>query len=80
MSREAEAAEASAWTAAERAYEAGDFARVRELCAQLARGEDRELAAKASALRDKIAVDPLTVGLLVFCLLAFGVIVHAYVF
>ena len=64
---------------AERAYQAGDFRRMRELCAKLSAGSDRELASRAQALMARVAVDPLALVMLMASLLLLGVILHAYV-
>ena len=65
---------------AERAYEAGNFARVRELCAQLTgTPAGAELTARAAALRARVSVDPLALWVLAASFVLFGVIVHVYV-
>lgn len=64
---------------AERAYDAGDFAKVRALSLPLLSSSDAELAAGAARLRAKIAVDPLALVVLAMSLVLCGVLVHAYV-
>ncbi len=65
---------------AERAYKAGDVARMRKLCTQLIASVDRELAARAGVMMARVTVDPLAFGVLAAALVLFGVIVHAYMF
>jgi hypothetical protein len=61
------------------AFEAGNFAMVREIVAKLASAPDPKVADAASDLRRRIAVDPLQIGLLAACAVAFLVIVWIYV-
>ncbi len=50
------------------AFEAGDYARVRERCRDLeANAEDPEVRAAAADLRSRIEVDPLQVVVLLAC-------------
>src|SRR4051794_17440819 len=63
---------------AERAYEAGDFARVRELCSELSASTDRALAARASQLAARFAPDPVAAYVLAASLVFFGVMLYVY--
>ncbi len=69
--------------AAERAYAAGDFAAVRVLTAKLLAASASEAAPagdveRARALRARVAVDPVALGVLAFAFGLLCVIVYAY--
>lgn len=64
---------------AERAFDAGDFARLRELVEPLTNSPDPAVAERAKALRARVAVDPLQVAVLVGCALFFLWVVAKYV-
>jgi hypothetical protein len=64
---------------AERAYEAGNFARVRVLCDSAAASPDAALAARVAALRARVSADPVALCVLVAAFVLFGVIVDVYV-
>ncbi len=65
--------------AAQRAFEVGDFAQVRVLTGSLLTHQDPEVARAALALRRRTSIDPVQVGVLVFCLLLFAYVVWTYV-
>ncbi len=65
--------------AAQRAFEVGDFAQVRVLTRSLLTHQDPEVARAALALRRRTSIDPVQVGVLVFCLLLFAYVVWTYV-
>jgi hypothetical protein len=69
----------SALQAAQRAFEAGDFAQVRVLTRSLVSHQDPEVARAALALRRRTSIDPVQVGVLVFCFLLFAYVVWTYV-
>ena len=64
---------------AERAYQAGNFVRVRALCDSVAASQDAALAAHAATLRARVSVDPVALWVLAAAFVLFGVIVHVYV-
>jgi hypothetical protein len=66
--------------AAERAFEAGDFATARALSSGLVSNADPEIAQRASKLRARLSIDPLQIGVLVACTLFFAWVVVRYVF
>ena len=66
--------------ACERAYEAGNFARVHELGRALLGNADPVLAARAAALLARVSVDPVSLGVLAVSLLFFVLIARTYVF
>lgn len=63
---------------AHRAFEAGDYVLVRELCGALSGAEDTEVSAAAAALAKRTGVDPVQIGVLVACLVFFLVITYVY--
>lgn len=65
---------------AERAFEAGDYLRVRELCDSLASADDGQVSRAAAALRRRTEPDPVQVAVLVACLVLLVVVVFAYVY
>ena len=66
--------------AARRAFEAGDYRRVRELVSEIERSGDPEESRQARELLGRVVVDPvLLVSLLVFAALFLG-IAYTYVF
>jgi len=61
---------------AQSAYDAGDFAAVRGLCASLRSSPDRELAARALELETKVSVEPSSWFALACCFaLVVGIVV-----
>jgi hypothetical protein len=64
---------------AERAFEAGDYRRVRVLCDELIAKAPKDVAEAARALRRRTEVDPVQVGVLAGCLVLFLVIAYIYV-
>lgn len=56
---------------AHRAFEAGDFAQLRRLCASIAEAEDVEVARAAKALDARLKPDPVQIAILLGCLLFF---------
>jgi hypothetical protein len=59
------------------AYEAGDFAAVRGLCASLRSAPDRALAARALELEAKVSVEPSSWFALACCFaLVVGIVVN----
>ncbi len=62
------------------AFDAGNFARVRELAATLVDSSDPETARAALELRRKTAIDPAPISVLVLCLAFFVWICSKYVF
>jgi len=64
---------------AQRAFDVGDFRRVRTIADDLARSEAPEIARAAVDLRRRVTIDPVQIGVLVACLIFFAVIVAIYV-
>lgn len=65
---------------AQRAFDVGDYARVRELTASLLGDSNEDVRQAAQTLRRRVSVDPFQVGLLVACLAFFVYITWHYVF
>lgn len=61
------------------AFEVGDYARVRELAARLARSEEREIATAADDLLRRTGVDQVQIAFLVACALAILTIAWIYI-
>lgn len=66
--------------AAHAAFERGDYARVRELCDELREAPRDDVALAARELRKRTEVDPVQVGVVLACLVLFGIIAYTYVF
>jgi hypothetical protein len=66
--------------AAERAFEVGDLATARSLAGSLVSDANGEVSARAKVLRDRLAIDPVQIGVLVVCTLFFAWVVVRYVF
>ncbi len=64
--------------AAFRAFEAGDYVRVRELCDTLL-GASKDVADAARSLRRRTEVDPMQIAVIAACLVFFLVIAYVYV-
>jgi len=65
---------------AQRAFDVGDFRRVRTLLEPLLADSDEEVRAAAQVLRRRVSVDPFQVGLLLVCLAFFLYISWHYLF
>ena len=65
---------------AQRAFDVGDYRRVRELTDSLRTDSDADVRAAAQALRRRVSVDPFQVGLLLACLVFFVYISWHYIF
>jgi hypothetical protein len=65
--------------AAHRAFEVGDYRKVRALCDDLLEARDGEVSASARELRGRTAVDPVQVGIVLACLVLLGLIAYVYV-
>lgn len=63
---------------AQAAFERGDHATVRRLCAQLRRAPEAEVRQEAEALRQRVSMDPAQGVVLAACLALFAVIVYLY--
>lgn len=61
------------------AFERGDYAVVRKLCAPLVEAPQDEVARAARELRARTQVDPVQVGVVLACLVLFGIIAYTYV-
>jgi len=61
------------------AFEAGNYARVRELTRTLSTAGDPKVVDAASQIARRIAVDPLQIGFLTACLVAISIIFYVYV-
>lgn len=61
------------------AFEAGNYARVRELTQKLSSAGDPKVVDAAGELARRIAADPLQVGFLTACLIAISIIFYVYV-
>ena len=61
------------------AFEAGNYARVRELTDTLAKASDAKIVDAAAELRRRGSVDPVQIGFLVACLLALLTITYVYI-
>lgn len=72
--------DAARLAAAERAFEAGDFARARSVASALAHSSDDDIRRRAETLAARLRVDPVQVGVLVACTLFFAWVVARYVF
>lgn len=65
---------------AQRAFDVGDFRRVRTLLEPLLADSDEAVRAAAQVLRHRVSVDPFQVGLLLVCLAIFVYISWHYLF
>jgi len=61
------------------AFERGDYARVRELCDTLVEASADDVARAARELRSRTEIDPVQVGVVLACLVLFGIIAYTYV-
>lgn len=61
------------------AFEAGNYARVRELTGALTKASDAKIVDAAADLRRRVSVDPVQIGFLVACLLALLTITYVYI-
>ena len=66
--------------AAHSAFDRGDYAHVRELCAPLVEAPQDDVARAARELRARTEIDPVQVGVVLACLVLFGIIAYTYVF
>ena len=64
---------------AHRAFDAGDYKRLRALCEGLLEAKDEEVAGAARELRRRTEVDPVQIGVILACLVLFLVIAYVYV-
>ena len=71
--------EGEALRKAHRAFELGDFRKVRELCAPLSDAPDPSVASAAADLSRRVSVDPVQLAVLGLCLVVFSFIVYVYV-
>ncbi|MEC7522018.1 MAG: hypothetical protein VYE22_19185 [Myxococcota bacterium] len=62
-----------------RAFEAGDFRKVRDRCRDLADAEDAEVRAAAEALRSRIDVDPVQVVVVLACFAVVAAIAYVWI-
>jgi len=65
--------------AAHRAFELGDYRRVRALSDALLEARDGEVAANARELRARTGIDPVQVGVVLACLVLLSLIAYVYV-
>jgi hypothetical protein len=64
----------------QRAYDAGDFARVRALGGELARSADADVATQGATWLARVSIDGVSLGVLGCCLLFFLLVARHYVF
>lgn len=64
----------------ERAYDAGDFARVHELASELSRSGDPEVARRAGELLGRVSIDGVALGVLGCSLFFLLLVARQYVF
>ncbi len=64
---------------AHRAFDAGDYKRLRALCDGLLEAKDEDVARAARELRRRTEVDPVQIGVILACLVLFLVIAYVYV-
>ncbi|MFW5875255.1 MAG: hypothetical protein ACOCXM_00830 [Myxococcota bacterium] len=65
--------------AADAAFEAGDYRRVRALCRDLTDADDPTVQQRAGELMRRTGVDPVQVAVVVGCLVFFAAIVYLFV-
>ena len=68
----------AALVAAERAYEVGDYRRVRELAGPIASGQDESAKKRARALLARVQIDRVQVAVLLACVVGFMAVVVTY--
>lgn len=69
----------AALQAAQAAFERGDFREVRRLTEPLAEAPDTDIARAALELRRRTGIDPVQIGVLLFCLGLFAWVAWKYV-
>jgi hypothetical protein len=65
---------------AERAFDAGDYAKARGLSQHLRGSADPAISAAARNLQSKMAIDTIHLGVLVICCVLFCAIAYVYLF
>ncbi|MEM9190455.1 MAG: hypothetical protein AAGF12_14815 [Myxococcota bacterium] len=62
-----------------RAFERGDYQTVRTLCDELSNDKDKDIVLSAADIRRRTEVDPVQIGVVLACVILFGVIAYFYV-